>query len=145
MVLDSDCIDTILNSLKPYPYGWRHELPSEYRFFGQRIAINIETRACPSSSEAPLAIATETDLLRVILTNFSEVLATSEREYTAYNSDYPELYGKVSEPRVWICREFQEREGPKLWTLSCGISDAPDWTIFVEFRELTFLEIWSGD
>jgi hypothetical protein len=143
--LDADAIEALLGALQPYPYGWRHELPAPYRFFGQPVALTIETRPFPADDLAPPPTQTEINLVRPVLAGLSGVLAKAEQEYAAYNADFPELLGKVHDPRVWICREFQERDGPDRWALTSGISDAPDWTIFIEFRALTFLEVWSGD
>jgi hypothetical protein len=143
--LDAGLIDAILNGLQPYAYGWRCQLPSPYRFFGQQVAVTIETRPFPADELAPQPSRAETDLVRLILAGFSEILAKADQEYAAYNAEFPELLGKVHEPRVWVCREFQASDGPERWALTSRISDAPDWTIFVEFRELMFLEVWSGD
>ena len=143
--MDANAIEAILGALQPYPYGWRHELSAPYRFFGQPVALTIETRPFPADDQAPLPTEAEVNLARLVLAGLSAVLAKAEQEYAAYNAACTELLGKVCDPRVWICREFQERDGPERWALTSGISDAPDWTIFVEFRALTFLEVWSGD
>ena len=122
----------------------RHELPA-YRFFGQPITLTVETRPFPAADQAPPPTESEVNLARLVLAGLSEVLAKAEQEYAAYNADFPELRGKVHDPRVWVCREFQQRDGPERWVLTSRISDAPDWTVFIEFRALTFLEVWSGD
>lgn len=93
----------------------------------------------------PRPVQAEIDLVRLILTELPGVLATVTQEYAAYDDAFPELLKKVHDPRVWVCREFQERDGPERWALTSGNSDAPDWTIFIEVRALTFLEVWSGD
>jgi hypothetical protein len=143
--LDTEAIEAIVSALRPYPYGWRHELPASYRFFGQPISVTIETQSFPTTDLAPRPTPAEVYLARQILAGFSGVLATAAREYVAYNVDVPGLLEKVHEPRIWICREFQATDGPGRWALTSGIVNAPDWTIFIEFCELTFLEIWSGD
>jgi hypothetical protein len=143
--LDENVIETILRALRPYPYGWQAELPAPYCFFGQPITVTIETRPSPEEIIAPPPIQSEVDLIRLILSEFPRVLVTAAMEYAAYNSEIPELLRKVCEPRVWVCREFQEMDGLDRWAFVSGISDAPDWTIFIEFRGGTFLEVWSGD
>jgi hypothetical protein len=144
-VLDEAAIEAVVHSLQPYPYGWRHGLPASYCFLGQPLAVTIETRPFPADFLAPRPTETELDLVRLILGGLSAVLVIAEREYATYNASDPELLPKVHEPRVWVCREFQASDGPDRWALTSAISDAPDWTIFVEFRGLTFVEIWSGD
>jgi len=133
--LDADAIETILRALQPYSYGWRHELPVSYRFFGQSIALSIETRSIPGDDPAPAPTQTELTLARLVLAGLPEVVSRAEQEYRAYNDEFPEFAEKTREPRLWICREFQETDGPDRWALTSGISDAPDWTIFVEFGD----------
>jgi hypothetical protein len=135
----------MLNGLQPYPYGWGCQLPPPYQFFGQQLAVMIETRPIPADESAPRPTRGEIDLVRLILAGLPEILAKATQEYAAYNAEFPELLAKVHEPRIWVCREFQAEEGPDWWALTSGISDAPDWTIYVEFRGLTLLEVWSGD
>lgn len=134
-----------MGALQPYSYGWRHELPAPYRFFGQPVTLTIETRPVPAEALAPVPSQTEISLVRLILSELPGVLAKAEQEFAAYNKDFPDVLGKVHDPRVWLCREFQETDGPECWALASGISDAPDWTICVEFRALRFQEVWSGD
>ena len=143
--MDADAIEAVLSGLQPYPYGWRQELPTLYRFFGQPVAVTIETRPFPGDGLAPSPTQAEVNLVRLVLARLSGVLAKAEQEYASYNAAFPELLGKVHEPRLWVCREFQARDGPERWAFISGISDAPDWTVFLEFRALTFLEVWSGD
>jgi len=40
-------------ALIPDPYGWRCDLPAAYRFFGQPVALTIETRPFPADDLAP--------------------------------------------------------------------------------------------
>lgn len=143
--MEPEAIEAILATLQPYPYGWRQELPAPYRFFGQPVAVTIETRPFPEAGEPPRPASAELDLVRLVLAGLPGVLTIAAREYAAHNDAFPEVLRKVSDPRVWVCREFQQRDGPDRWALTSGISDAPDWTIFVEFRGLSFLEVWSGD
>jgi hypothetical protein len=84
-------------------------------------------------------------LVRLILAGLPEVLAEAERQYAEYNADFPELFGKIHYPHVWICREVLEDERPDHWAFVVGISDAPDWGIHTEFHGLEFQQIWSGD
>lgn len=143
--MEREAIEAILATLQPDPYGWRQQLPAAYQFFGQPVSVTIETRPFPESGVPPRPTRAELDLVRLILSGLPGVLATATREHAAYNDACPELLEKVHDPRVWVCREFQETDGPERWALTSGISDAPDWTIFVEFRGLSFLEVWSGD
>jgi hypothetical protein len=143
--LDAAAVEAFLKGLQPYPYGWRRELPAPYRFFGQPIAVTIETRPFPADSQAPPPAPAEIDLVRRVVNGLPGVLAAAERAYAAYNADFPELVGKVRDPRVWVCREYQAADGPDRWALESGIADAPDWTICVEFRGLAVVEVWSGD
>lgn len=144
-MLQSDAKEYILHLLQSYAYGWRCVLPESARFFGHPISLELETRPCPEEESPPLASVGEVDLASLILANIPEVLAVCEREYAAYNAAFPEILAKIDRPRVWICREFQERDGPDTWAFETGISDAPDWSICLEFKGLDFLEIWSGD
>jgi hypothetical protein len=116
-----------------------------HRFFGHPVGLEIETRPFPDSEPPPSPSQPELELTRLILTGLPEVLAEAEKRYAAYSADSPEVLAKVHRPRVWICREFQDREGRDWWAIEAGISDAPDWTICVEFRGLEFVEVWSGD
>jgi hypothetical protein len=143
--LEPEAIEVILARLHHYPYGWRQELPAAYRFFGQPVAVTIETRPFPEAGEPPKPADAELHLVRLVLAGLPDVLATAAQEYAAYNDAFPELLRKVTDPRLWVCREFQQQDGPDRWALTSGISDAPDWTIFVEFCGLSFLEVWSGD
>lgn len=143
--MEREAIEAILAALQPYPYGWRQELPAAHSFFGQPVSVNIETRPYPEAGDPPELVEGELDLVRLVLARLPEVLAVAEREAAAAPDATPEVLGKVHEPRVWVCREFQERDGPARWALTWGISDAPDWTVFAEFRGLTFLEVWAGD
>jgi hypothetical protein len=93
-------IEAVLSSLKPDPYGWGQELPAPYRFFGQPLALKIETRPFPADDLASPPTQAELELVRRVLAELPEVLAKSEHEYRAYNADFPELLGKVHEPRV---------------------------------------------
>lgn len=143
--MEREAIEAVLATLQPYAYGWRQELPAPYRYFGQPVALAFETRPFPEAREPPRPLGAELDLARLVLAGLPGVLATAAREYTACDDTTPELLRKVAEPRVWICREFQEQDGPQRWALAWGISDAPDWTVYVEFHGLGFLEVWAGD
>jgi hypothetical protein len=143
--VEPDVIEEVIQGLQPYAYGWRSDLPMAYRFFGQPVAVEIETRPFPGPEPPPSPSRTEVELTRVILAGLPEALVEAERRYAAYSADEPEVLARVHKPRVWICREFQDREGRDLWAIEAGITDAPDWTICVEFRGLKFVEVWSGD
>jgi hypothetical protein len=120
-------------------------LPEYARFFGHPVSLELETRRWPTEESPPRPSVGEVDLASLILANIPEVLAVCEREYAACIAEFPEILAKIDRPRVWICREFQEREGLDTWAFETGIADAPDWSICVEFKGLDFLEIWSGD
>jgi hypothetical protein len=143
--LDHEAIEAILATLHPYPHGWRQELPAPYRLLGRPVALTIETRPFPEEGEPPRPSEAELVLARLVLAELPGVLATAEREYAACDDTTPALLRKVADPRVWVCREFQERDGPDRWAVAWGISDAPDWTVCVEFRGLNFVEVWAGD
>jgi hypothetical protein len=116
-----------------------------HRFIGHPVAVEIETRPSPDPEPPPSPSRTDVELTRLILAGLPEALVEAERRYAAYSADSPEVLAKVHRPRVWICREFQDREGRDWWALEAGISDAPDWSICIEFRGLEFVEVWSGD
>lgn len=143
--MQANAVAEALELLRPYDYGWRCVLPTSVRFFGHPVALELETRPFPAEDSPPAPSRGEADLASRILAASPEVLAVAERQYAAYNADFPDVMAKIDRPRIWICREFQERDGPDRWTFVVGISDAPDWSIFVEFRGLGFFEIWSGD
>jgi hypothetical protein len=90
-------------------------------------------------------VQVETELVRLVLAGLAGVIAEAERRYMAFNADFPDVITKAHRPRIWVCREFMERDGLDRWAFASGISDAPDWTICIEFRGLEFLEIWAGD
>jgi hypothetical protein len=140
-----EAIEEMLRGLQPYAYGWRSDLPMPHLFFGHAVALEIETRPFPAADPPLLPSQTEVELARLILAGLSKVLAEAERRYAAYSAETPDVLAKVHRPRVWICREFQDREGRDWWALEAGISDAPDWSLFIEFRGLEFVEVWSGD
>jgi hypothetical protein len=123
-----------LEGLQPYPYGWRSLLPASARFFGLPVALEFETRPYPEQDPAPAPSGGEVDLAALLLAEMPELLATCERRYATYNADFPDVMAKIDRPRVWICREMQERDGPDRWSFVVGISDAADWSVFVEFR-----------
>lgn len=131
--------------LEPYPYGWRCELPARYRFFGCPVRVKIETRPSPADELPPPPNPSEVELVRLIVSSLSELLAEAERQYATFDQEFPELFDKIDDPHVWVCREFLELDGPDRWALVSGISDAPDWCIHIEFRGLEFHEIWAGD
>jgi hypothetical protein len=116
--LEREAIETILATLQPYPHGWRQELPAAYRYFGQPVTLTIETRPFPEAGEPPRPSGAELDLVRLILAGLPGVLATAGREYAACDDTTPELLRKVADPRVWVCREFQERDGPDRWAVA---------------------------
>lgn len=128
-----------------YRYGWRGDLPAETRFFDQPIQLRFETRPVPRDDTPPPPELDEIELARLILGKWSTLHDECERHYREYNAEFPELLGKVSEPHIWICREWLGEEPPGKWAFVSGISDAPDWGIHIEFTGLEFKEIWSGD
>jgi hypothetical protein len=140
-----EVIEEVIRGLQPYAYGWRFDLPMPHCFFGHPVALEIETRPFPDSKLPPSPSRPEVELTRLILAELPGLLAEAERRYAAYSAETPDVLTKVHRPRVWICREFQDREGRDWWALEAGISDAPDWSIFIEFRDLEFAEVWSGD
>src|SRR5262245_16726536 len=116
-----------------------------HRFFGHPVALELETRPFPDSEPPPSPSRPEVELTRLILAGLPGLLAEAERRYATYSAETPDVLAKVHRPRVWICREFQDREGRDWWALEAGISDAPDWSICIEFRGLEFVEVWSGE
>jgi hypothetical protein len=141
--VEEAAIERILATLSPNDYGWRRQLPIE--FFGQPVSLRIETRPNPGKEPPPPPTPREIELAHSILSNFGCLLAECDRQYRDYNADFPELFGKVHEPRVWICREFLGEAPPGAWAFVTGISDAPDWAIQMEFSGLEFQGTWSGD
>jgi hypothetical protein len=138
-------IEGILQTLQPDAYGWWCELPPPIRFFAKPVGVKLDTRPVPEEYPPTPPEAAEIELLRFILSGLEKLLAVAERQYNEYNIDLPELLEKVHDPHVWISREWLEKDGPGRWTFVVGIADAPDWGIHLEFRELEFLEVWSGD
>jgi hypothetical protein len=138
-------IDKVLQSLQPYAYGWRTELPKEARFFGHPIELRLDTRAVPARKRAPRPSEAEIELIRLILSGLRGVLREAVCQYALYNVDVPELFGKIHKPRMWISREWLGDTPPGEWALISGISDAPDWGIHIVFHSLEFYRIWSAD
>ena len=139
--MDPDVLEEVIPKLQPYAYGWRSDLPMPHRFFGHPVALEIETRPFPDWSCPHLRRRPEVELTRLILTGLPGLLAEAERRYAAYSAETPDVIARVHRPRVWICREFQDREGRDWWALEAGISDRPDWSICIEFRGL---ESWRS-
>ncbi len=142
--MDAEAIDAVLGSLEEYRWGWRAVLPG-VRFIGQPIELRVDTQPVPTNDPSPALDAAEMALVRLILGSLPALIAEVERQYLAYNADFPEVIERVHEPRVWLCRDVLAEEGPGRWSFVVGIRDAPDWGIHSDYDGLAFERIWSGD
>jgi hypothetical protein len=115
------------------------------RFFGQPVELRLDTRAFPADEPPAPPTDAEFDLARLILAGLAGIRVEAERQYAEYNNAFLELRDKVHQPHVWISREWLAVDGPGHWSFVVWISDAPDWGLHLEFWELEFLRIWSGD
>ena len=141
--MEADTIDAVLRSLQEYRWGWRTTLPN-IRFIGKSVSLRVDTQPIPTSAPSPPLDATETTLVRLVLSNLPGLLTEVERHYRSH-ADSSDIIERVHEPSVWLSRDILAEEGPDHWSFVVGIADAPDWTICAEFSGLSFQDIWSGD
>ena len=144
--MERDTIEAVVQQLRPSPYGWRCELPTPVRFFGQLVELQVDTLPfCDDDEPPPAPAPAEVELVRLVLGGLPGVLAECERQYRKYNAGFPELLGEIREPHIWVSREWLGDAPPGDWSFVVEIADAPAWGIHSEFRGLEFQEIWSGD
>lgn len=143
--MERNAIEAVVRQLRPGPYGWRCELPTPVRFFGQPVELVVDTRPVRDDKPPPALAPAEVELVRLILDGLPEVLTECERQYYRCIAEFPELFGKAHGPQIWVSREWPGDGPPGDWSFSVGIAGAPGWGIHCEFRGLELQRSWFGD
>lgn len=111
-------------------------LAAEYRtFFGHQVSVSIG-RIDESLSPDPESLA----LLMRILGSFDSILDRAEAALSEYADAVEDSFeSHLSDPIISIT------PGSRNWTLVVERDDWPDFGWHIEFDELNFVEVWSGD
>jgi hypothetical protein len=143
--MERETIDAVVRQLRPGPCGWRCELPTPVRFFGQPVELLVDTRPVRDDEPPPVLAPAEVELVRLILGGLPGVLAECKRQYRRSSTELRRPLGKAHKPEIWVSREWLGDAPPGDWSFVVGISGAPGWGIHSEFSGLEFQRIWSGD
>ena len=131
--------------LLPDEYGWVATVPAAFGTFQDvPIHISIHTRSNPNDAPPPCPSDTELSLASKVLGALDSVLHESIMRFSKYSDTHdPDAQHHVSNPHIWIDREFIEM-GTR-WAFVVERDDAPDFGYHVEFDGVTCLGIWAGD
>lgn len=134
----------LAESLELVSGEWIHYLPTSAGFlYGQPLTVSVATgtdgeEAAPPPSEAELAVVMR------ILAHLPKVLKTAG---SALREARPELKPEdvTDAVEIWLNREVREDRGPNHWSLVLPVEGLESFGVFVDFDDLTVLEVWSGE
>ena len=145
--MEVHAIETLLQGLQPFEYGWQGYLPAQSgSFFGRSIGIEFETRTLSNKDPPPEINATETALAQLILSDLETVLRRAEERISEHlDGEGSGLLDDLQLPHIWMSREVLEEEGSTRWSFIVGRQDAPEMGFHLEFVGADCKDVWAVD
>jgi hypothetical protein len=140
---DPQTHDTALDGMFWSEGEWRAYLPESVgTFLGQPLVVAVTTASDDTAAPSP-PTKSELQLCLRILSHLRDILRSAETSLLSYRPEFSTE--SVSEAvEIWLHREVRADRGEGHWSLLVPIESAVGYGIYIDFDDLTPVEVWGG-